>query len=161
MKINKTLRTYRFLLMLLLITIVACTNEDDQFSNNLLVGLWMEATTPLNYDEPRYSNDCYHEGPDAGYGGTWVFEKDGKYQLDFAFGSIAGPRFGRSVGTYDLIADSVLALNVTFYEFQDSVYNVDLLWKSGKDTHYVTITDSSFVDHFSEHDCSVFWNWVK
>lgn len=151
MKINKTLVKYRSLLTLLLIMIVACTNEDDQFSNNLLVGLWVDPTNASNGSDPRYSLNCYPDFPDAGFSGTWLFKKDGSYQLDVSFGTIAGADSGYSSGTYDLISDSVLVLHVEDYK---------KLAVNEWDTLNVMITDTMFISRFTSEGCKLFWERI-
>ena len=143
--------------------LTSCDNPNNQDFNNPLVGQWEEAVNPSNQNDSIYSRNCYPEGPDAGFGGTWLFEKDGSYQMEFWVGTIAGSKDGYSSGSYDLISDSILVLHVTHYEFADSVYPAD---PGVADTHYVAITDTLFTDTlFTERpgglSCLVFWRRVK
>lgn len=121
----------------------SCEEPDD----NPLVGTWVEAVTEANQSEPKYARNCYGEGPDAGYDGTWIFNNNGSYQWDWEYGSIAGPQLGHSSGTYSLISDSVLVLDV------------ESRYPTGKDTLLVSITREMLVVH--QPSCNTFWSKIK
>jgi len=150
---NITLIKYLILFPLLLITLADCTNEDDQFSNNSLVGLWVESTDPAKWDHPRYSGHC--QTVDGGIGGTWLFEKDGSFRMDLWYGSIAGATFGYSSGTYVLISDSVLVLDVADYN-NFSIDDWDILNVSITDTLFISRSAIS-INAIHSGGCKLFW----
>ena len=92
-------------------------------SDNPLFGLW-EADVP--------------GGPDFGYKATWRINHDGSYRLDFASVSIAGGAEGYSIGTYDLVSDSILVVHST--EHENLGYNY--AFSKDQDTLYVEVEDS-------------------
>lgn len=146
---------YQLVMFAFMAVFICCEVSPD----NPLVGSWVEAVNLANQNDPIYSRNCYPEGPDAGYDGTWLFEKDNSYQLEFWVGTIAGSNNGYSSGTYELVSDSILILDVAYFEYQDSVYDVDSMFPAGADTHIVTITEDMLIDHHTV--CSVYWRKVQ
>ena len=143
-------KTLLLILIIALMTVFAnCT--DDKISDNPLVGVWVDPTNASNVSDPRYSLNCYPDFPDAGFSGTWLFKKDGSYQLDVSFGTIAGADSGYSSGTYDLISDSVLVLHVEDYK---------KLAVNEWDTLNVMITDTMFISRFTSEGCKLFWERI-
>ena len=104
--------------------LTGCANDNAQDSDDPIVGLW-KADYPPNGD--------------GGYEATWRFNSDGSYDHDFSSGSISGGAEGYSIGTYDLISDSILVVHSTEHE------NLRSNYAFGKEeyTLLVEITDST------------------
>lgn len=117
---------YPMVICAFMVALTGCPDNNNQNLDNPLVGLW-EAVDPFSGT------------PDAGFGGTWLFEKNGNYQLEISEVTIAGLTNGYSSGAYELISDSILVLDIMDYE-NFSVGN----W----DTLHVVITDTLFVSRF-------------
>ena len=125
MKINKTTIKFRFLFMLLLIMIVACTIEDEQIPNNLLAGSW---------EADEFSSI------DHAYGANWRINRDESFHMEFGTITIAGQTDGHSSGTYGWFSDSIFVVHSIDHE------NLWMNWAFGNeiDTLLIRITDFGF-----------------
>ena len=104
-------------------------NTDDKSLAEMLVGTW-EGSYTLSYPA----------GIAEALGGTFVFEDDNSYHLEYwEYRSAVGTTYGYSLGNYALVSDSLLILDPI--EYEDEWIN---LW----DTLHVVITDTMFISNF-------------
>lgn len=139
-----------FYLVVVFAAIVAftgCNDDNNQNLDNPLIGSWEGSYT---LSDPA--------GIAMAFGGTFVFEDDSSYHLEYwEYRSAVGQSHGYSLGNYALVTDSLLILDPIEYEDH---------WIGPWDSLHVVITDSMFISNFIyTYDPLVFHNypitWLK
>ncbi len=113
----------RVLYLLVVFACMAAFTCCDEPEDNPLAGLW-ETDVP--------------SGDDFSYEATWRFNNDGSYNLDFSSGYIGGGAQGHSIGTYDLISDSILVVHSAD---QENLW-INYAFHKEEDTLFVKVTNS-------------------
>ena len=149
--------TYSLLIALACVIGLACTDETE--NSHPIVGTW-ETTDPTGWEDVDLSR-YLPPGNDYGYSGTWRFEKDRSYHLEYSSVS-DGWGEGYALGTYDFISDSIMTIHQIESKSDGGGGNYaygDTLHIVLKDSRLVTTRVDSFTP-FTFGDESFYWQRV-